>query len=267
MDGLWRFFGVPAQDAAEQALRRADFCEGFGLLVAAMPAILIWGLVTAVAMVGAGLSPTYVVLINLTVYAGSAQLAVLSMLAAGAGGVPIPLIWLTALVVNLRFVIFSASIKPFFRHLPLRWRLLYGYLNGDVPMVLFQNHYRNQGRQSANVRQSTVFLGLAASNFIAWQVGTLAGVLLAALVPTDWGLSLAAALTLFILIVKMVDNWAGVAGCTAAALTAVGLHGLPDKLWVVCAIAVGVVVAVVVERLTEGESAPPHPNLESVEDM
>ena len=40
----------------------------------------------------------------------------------------------------------------------------------------------------------------------------------------------------------MVDNWAGVAGCVVAALTAVYFHDLPNKLWVLVAIVVGVAV-------------------------
>ena len=58
----------------------------------------------------------------------------------------------------------------------------------------------------------------------------------------------AAALTLLILIIKMVDNWAGVAGCVVAALTAVYFHDLPNKLWVLVAIVIGVAVALIVER-------------------
>ena len=64
-------------------------------------AIAVWGLVTGVAMVGAGMTVPIAILLSLTVFAGSAQLATLPLLAVGA---PMPVVYATALLVNLRFV-------------------------------------------------------------------------------------------------------------------------------------------------------------------
>lgn len=54
---------------------------------------------------------------SLLVYAGSAQLAVVPLLAFGG---PLWVVWLTAACVNLRFVIFSSMWRSYFQHLPLR---------------------------------------------------------------------------------------------------------------------------------------------------
>ena len=250
MDALLRFFNLYEQSTeseAERAQAKAWLREGFTLLLPTVPAMLVWAIVTAVAMVAAGLPAGYVVLINWLVYAGSAQLAVLSMLVLGAS---LPLIFLTAFIVNLRFVVFSGTTKPFFRALPLRFRLLYGFLTGDVPLMIFLNRFKHGPANAvtgADVQQMAIFIGLGLANFVAWQIGVLLGVVLASFVPSDWGLALVASLTLLILIVKMVDNWPALAGCVASSLTAVFLHGLPNKLWVFCAIVVGVAVAMFAE--------------------
>jgi predicted branched-subunit amino acid permease len=60
---------------------------------------------TGVAMVKSGLSGLEAVLMTLIVYAGSAQLAAVPMIAAGA---PLWVILAAAFCVNLRFVVFSA---------------------------------------------------------------------------------------------------------------------------------------------------------------
>ena len=91
-----------------------------------------WGLVTGVAMVKGGLSVPWALAMTFLVYAGSAQLAVLPLLAAGA---PLWVVWLTATCVNLRFVIFSSMWRSYFAHLPLRQRLAVGYFSGDVIYV------------------------------------------------------------------------------------------------------------------------------------
>ena len=79
MNTLLRLFDLYDDDAHRRVVAIAAVREGFGLLLPTIPAMIIWAVVTAVAMVAAGLSPFYVLLINVLVYAGSAQLAVLSM--------------------------------------------------------------------------------------------------------------------------------------------------------------------------------------------
>ena len=78
--------------------------------------IAAWGLITGVAMVKSGLPVPLAVLMSLLVFAGTAQLAALPLMASGA---PIWVVWATALCLNLRFVIFSAQWRPYIAHLPL----------------------------------------------------------------------------------------------------------------------------------------------------
>ena len=78
-----------------------------------------WGLVVGIAMIKSGLTIWQALGMTLIVFAGSAQLAALPLIAAHA---PVWVIFVTALVVNLRFVIFSALMAPHFAHLPWRQR-------------------------------------------------------------------------------------------------------------------------------------------------
>lgn len=65
-----------------------------------------WGLVAGVAMVKAGLGLPLAITMSPLVFAGSAQLASLPLIAQGA---PLWVIWATAFCVNPRFVIFGAD--------------------------------------------------------------------------------------------------------------------------------------------------------------
>jgi predicted branched-subunit amino acid permease len=77
--------------------------------------IAAWGLVTGMAMVQSGMGLPLAVLMSVFVFAGSAQLATMPLLAAGA---PLWVIWTTAACVNLRFLIFSAAWRPYLIGLP-----------------------------------------------------------------------------------------------------------------------------------------------------
>src|SRR5215212_7054509 len=108
---------------------REEFRRGVGDMLGPSLGISAWALVTGVAMVKAGLSIPIAVAMTLFVYAGSAQLSALPLIAAGA---PLWVLWATAFCVNLRFVIFSAQWRKYFGHLPRWQRLVLGYLAVDL---------------------------------------------------------------------------------------------------------------------------------------
>ena len=72
---------------------------------------------------------------SLTVFAGTAQLASLPLLATQA---PMWVVWASAFCVNLRFVIFSAQWRVHLGHLPRGRRLLLGYFLADLNLLVFQ---------------------------------------------------------------------------------------------------------------------------------
>ena len=80
------------------------------------PGIAAWGLMTGVAMMNSGMSTAEALLMGLIVFAGSSQLAAIPLLGAGA---PMWVILATGFCVNLRFVVFSAHMRPYVMHLPL----------------------------------------------------------------------------------------------------------------------------------------------------
>ena len=94
--------------------------EGFRSFLPMSVGLIPWALVTGMAMISAGFTPAQAMGMNLIVFAGTAQLGTLPLIAAG---VPLWLIVVTALALNLRFVIFSAAIAQGFRGVgtPTRW--------------------------------------------------------------------------------------------------------------------------------------------------
>src|SRR5260370_1846357 len=105
------------------------------LLVGIVP----WGIVTGVAMVSAGLTRVEAVAMGVLVFAGSSQLAVLPLLIAKA---PLWVMYATALVVNLRYVIYSAVLAPHFEHLSRPWRALLSYITVDRMFALLVGRFQ-----------------------------------------------------------------------------------------------------------------------------
>lgn len=221
----------------------AAYREGVKAMTPLGPAITVWGVVTGVAMVNAGLTIPAALVMTFTVFAGSAQLSVMPLLATGA---PLPIVWVTALLVNLRFVIFAAASRRSFMHLPWPQRLFASYLNGDLGFALFSRRFANAD-EYGNPEQWGYFYGLAAVNWVIWQAGSILGFLIGGLMPSDWGFELAAYLALLAVLIPMVQRIPAIAGVVSTAAVAVAAVRLPMRLGLLLAVLVGVTVALLGE--------------------
>jgi predicted branched-subunit amino acid permease len=234
-----------AVETHDSAAWRAGFRDGFPLLLG----ISAWAVVVGVAMVKSGLTPLQASGMTLLVYAGSAQLASLPLIAAHA---PIWVIFLTGLVVNLRFVIFSALLAPHFAHLHWRKRLLLSFISGDGTIALYLQRF-----PQANAEPGTLsyLKGLLYPNWVLWQLCCIGGILLGSVIPASWGLDFAGTVAILCMTVPLITNNAGLAGVAVAGAVAVLARPLPYKLGLLLAVVGGMVVAMIVQETGEKRRA------------
>lgn len=215
-------------------------------MLAMAPGIGAWGMVTGVAMVKGGLSVPLAVLMSFAVYAGSAQLAALPLLAAGA---PMWVIWAAAFCVNLRFVIYSAQWRPYFGHLPLRQRMVCGYLAADLNLIAFQRAYPS-GLQGPRREPGQIpyYLGGVAVLWSVWQGPSMLGIALANFVPTAWGLGFAGTLAMVGLTYGLLSDRSTWVAAVVAGTAAVAGFSLPLKLNIIVAIASAVAAGLLMDQ-------------------
>lgn len=226
-------------------VRHPDYRAGVRDMIGPSLGIAAWGLVTGVAMVKSGLPVSLALLMSFTVFAGSAQLAVVPLIALGA---PVWVIWATAFCVNLRFVIFSAQWRPYFIRFPLKERLTLGYFSGDINYVLFMKRYAEPPAEGeAPQGQIEYFWGSVTTNYLAWQLPSVAGILLADVIPTQWGLGFAGTLALLGLTYALVSDRATLLAAVVAGAAAVAAFALPFKLHIVVAIAAAICVGLMMD--------------------
>jgi predicted branched-subunit amino acid permease len=161
-------------------------------------------------------------------------------------------VFATALVVNLRFVIFSALLAPHFAHLPWKQRFGLGYISGDMTVAMFLQRYPSEQPVAGKL---SYLKGLMYPNWFAWQAGSIAGVFLGSTVPPEWGLGFAGTLAIICITVPLVANSAALCGVLVAGATAVLAYGLPYKLGLLAAVVIGMLTAMVVEETLEKRKA------------
>jgi branched chain amino acid efflux pump len=195
-------------------------------------------------MVASGIPPLVAMLMSLVVFAGASMVASAQLLASGA---PAPLVILTTLFINLRFMMYSASLRQHFAALPLRWRLLLAYLVADnaygMAIARFADHPEDPSKLE-------YFVGTAVPVWAAWQVAVLAGVLIGAGVPASWRLEFAAPLAFIAMSVPLLRDRAMVAAALAAGITVIAANALPLRMSVIAAALVGMAAGLIVERRT-----------------
>ena len=229
------------------------FQRGIREMASVSPGLAAWGLMTGVAMVNSGMSVVEAVAMSLLVFAGSSQLAAMPLIAAGA---PAWVILATAFCVNLRFVVFSAHLRAYLMHLPLRWRLVNGYLTTDMSYVLFTKAFPHPATDDAGRTAELAYLnGGSLFNWLSWQSMSLLGIALAHSIPAGWGLGFAGILALVGVGCSLASSRLRRVSATVAGMAAVAAFALPFKLNIVVAIAAAVALCLVLEQLADTSPA------------
>lgn len=204
-----------------------------------------FGMIYGIAALAAGVPAWLAQLASAIVFAGAAQLVIVQMLAAGAGFIPIAL---TSGLLNLRHVLYSASMAEYVRHLPRRWRLLLAYVLTDEAYAVAVLRYQQRHAAAADHAEHTnatadlrhwYFLGAGFTLWAGWQLSTAAGLLFGTTIPPEWELDFAVPLTFIALLTLLLRERAGQAAALVAGLGALAFAALPYKLGLVAAIVLG----------------------------
>ena len=234
---------VPSSLRPLREQKRAAFLLGLRAIAPGLVALTIWGIVTGVAMSRAGLTDQTAAAMSLLVYAGSAQLTALPLIAAAA---PLWLIFAAGIIVNLRFVIFGAALHPYFKDLTWGKRLFMGYLAVDIAFVAFMPRFHDAPRKGT-LEQHWFFLGAVIPSWFLWQLTSLLGISLGNVVPVSWSIDFAATLALLALMLPLANTRPIILSVLAAGVVAWVAQTLPLRLGLLAAVVTGIVVGMWVE--------------------
>ncbi|MFI5275959.1 MAG: AzlC family ABC transporter permease, partial [Ktedonobacterales bacterium] len=93
-----------------------------------LPGTVPFGLIYGATALAVGIPAWLTQMMSIVVFAGSAQFAIVLLVAGGASAV---VLVLTAAILNLRHLLYSASLGPPLRDAPRGWRLALSYLLVD----------------------------------------------------------------------------------------------------------------------------------------
>jgi 4-azaleucine resistance transporter AzlC len=215
------------------------------LLIGVFPFGLIYG---ALAL-GGGLSPFAAQMMSSIIFAGSSQFVTAQLVHDSAPGF---VIVLTIGVINLRHMLYSASIAPYVEHLPMRWKALLAYLLTDEAYAATIVHYEKDGVSSTS---HWFFLGAGLALWTTWQVSSALGIFLGAAIPSSWPLDFALPLTFIAMVMPVLKDKPVIAAAVSAGAIALMAYNLPYKLGLILAALVGILVGTLLENRRSSKGA------------
>ena len=229
---------------------RSDIAAGARTMVPWLAGIVPFGLVIGVSAAQADIPALAGWLTGPLIYAGSAQLAAIGMLGAGAAPVAVVAV---ALVINVRLIFYSAAMARHWRGTPWWWRLVAAYLIVDPSVAVGLNGYRRLGRDRGHAH----YLGGAVLLWVSWLAAIGVGATVGAGLPA-W-LHLEFVIPLYLVgqaVARLADPALRRAVFAAAAVALLALPA-PLQLGIALAIAAGITAGLTVRPDEPGQSSRP----------
>jgi len=213
----------PAVAGSAAADRRA-FLDGVRAMLPLLLGVAPFGLVIGVTVAELGLPHLAGWSLGWLVYAGSAQLAAVGLLAGSASAA---VVIASVAVINLRLALYSAAMAPHWRGTSTAWRLIAAYLLIDPSFAVgTQSYDGSRPRRQAHLH----YLGAALVLWVGWLTVIGVGVTAGATMPPELRLESIGPLYIVTLVVLSARTVAARVGVAVAVVTAVVASLLPLHL-------------------------------------
>ena len=219
--------------------RRSEFWSGIREEAPLQIGIIPFGLVFGVIGLESGLSFLQTILMSVILFGGASQIVFAQLVATGT---PAPVLIGSVSTINLRHMLYSISIAPYIRDLPLRWRIPLAYLLTDEAYAVSIKRFQSQ---PASPFMHYHLLGTGLTLWIVWQSSTIIGAVAGASIPESWQLSFAVPLTFLAIVAPNIKLRSDLVAALAAGISAIALQPLPWNLWLIIAALIGIAAGVI----------------------
>jgi 4-azaleucine resistance transporter AzlC len=208
-----------------------------------------------------GLDPLATMAMSLFVFSGSAQFIAVVLLGAGSG---IWVVWFATFVLNLRHLLYAATLVDHVRHLTQAWRFPLAAFLTDETFAVMERRYRIQSAkadlrpQGGGRNAHWYYLASCAGMYANWQFWTFIGITVGQNYPQvqNWGLEFAMVVTFIGIVVPLLTSVPYWAAAATAGLVSVIANPLPYKLGLMLAALAGIAVGVALDIRKRGLNAP-----------
>ena len=222
-------------------VNKESFLKGVRETSPVILGIIPFGLISGITAADSGLSLGMALFMSIGIFAGAAQLAALQLISNYAHML---VVIYTALIVNMRMMMYSLSISPHLQHLSNRWKAFLAYGLTDQNFAISTVHFMNEPKED----KKSFLLGSSFTLWTVWQLNTVIGYALGSTIPAELGLDFGITLTFMSVLFKAVADWPGVVAVFTSAVVAVATASFPMNTGLVIAAVAGIFAGVISEN-------------------
>jgi|TARA_B100001996_G_scaffold364269_1_gene333152 4-azaleucine resistance transporter AzlC len=213
--------------------------EVLPLLIPVVP----FGLIVGVVGVELGFSPIMVYATSLIVFSGSAQIVFFQLISAGAS----PIVTLTSVgVTNSRHLLYGAVLSEHLEELSTPWKVFLSYFIVDQSFAISHKFFK----ENSSLKNKHYYLfGSGFTLWVIWQVSSLVGIYLGAVVPEELGLAFAIPLTFLSLIIHEFRKFDHLLVIFVSAFLAILLYEIPFKAYIIASSLGALIVALIITNI------------------
>lgn len=179
---------------------------------------------------------------NIFVFAGAAQLAAVDLMSKNAA---LTVVVVTGLVINLRFLLYSAALSPVVHDSPPLTKVLSAYFLTDQSYALMSSH---QVSFRSNKEAIEFYLGSCLCMGLSWHLSVMLGYVFGNFAPSSLALDFAVPLSFISLLIPSIKNrkyfWVAV----FSSLISLVFYPLPYRVGLILTAAVSIGFAVLLTR-------------------
>jgi len=225
------------------ATQKSHYWRGFFAGVPFLLVVMPFGVLFGVVATEAGLSTMQTMVFSSIVFAGASQFAALQLMVDTA---PVAIVVATALAVNLRMAMYSASLSTYMGDTPFLTRAFVAYLTVDQSYAVSINEFEDRPDLTRQQRIA-FFLGSVSPIVPMWSAATALGIWLGEGIPSWMAFDFAVPICFLAIIAPMMRTLAHMIAAVTSIVVALLLAGVPYSLGLLVAALVAMIVGAQVE--------------------
>lgn len=243
---------MPSTTAKKPSTSRAywtGFADGTPFLLVVAPFAMLFGVLAT----EAGLNVLETLSFSAVVFAGAAQFTALQLMQENA---PTAIVLASALAVNLRVAMYSASLTPWIGAAPLWQRAVAAYFTVDQSYACSIVQFEKEPQMTVPQRMA-YFSGVLSPIVPLWYICTVLGALVGAQIPESWALDFALPITFLALVAPMLRTAAHLIAALVGIAISLLAAGVPYSLGLIIAGTLGMMAGAQAEVWLERKRSTP----------
>lgn len=222
------------------------FVSGMLASLPLVPGFVPFGILTGISAIQAGMSPLEAQASSLLLMSGASQIAAASMMVDHS---PALMVILAHVIINLRYMIYSAGLAVHKLELSPVKKVLAAHLLIDQTYALSHIHYETHDLSAKERAQ--FYFGTAFPLWASWQLFTAVGIVSGSIVPQGWELDFAITLCFVSLLVPTLKSRPMILAAVVAGALSVPLAPFPFRLGFFVATFCGVAAGLAADSWTK----------------